>query len=185
MQQGFILKKHFEILPCLPGLAKKWSKNFFCLRRKCLFPFFPPKFFFYFWLVRSPNKRCHISYSPPPPPVIILARSGYIQPAAYFPLSLSIIVLPHTQKKTSPLPKKKKKSSKNKKKNQGKVIISGACTKWQLHYSNLSKKKQRKKKVMFSEEHSRLHRSKIFKKKKQNKNLVHHRTPIHHIFQDT
>ena len=66
MQQGFILKKHFEILPCLPGLAKKWSKNFFCLRRKCLFAFFPPKIFFYFWLVRSPNKRCHISYSPPP-----------------------------------------------------------------------------------------------------------------------
>ena len=71
MQQGFILKKHFEILPCLPGLAKKWSKNFFCLRRKCLFPFFPPKKFFYFWLVRSPNKRCHISYSPPPSKEIV------------------------------------------------------------------------------------------------------------------
>ena len=66
MRQGFILKFFFEILPCLPGLAKKWSKYFFCLRRKCLFAFFPPKNFFYFWLVRSPNKRCHISYSPPP-----------------------------------------------------------------------------------------------------------------------
>ena len=66
MRQGFILKFFFEILPCLPGLAKKWSKYFFCLRRKCLFAFFPPKKFFYFWLVRSPNKRCHISYSPPP-----------------------------------------------------------------------------------------------------------------------
>ena len=33
--QGFILKKHFKILPGLPGLAKKWSKNFFRLRRTC------------------------------------------------------------------------------------------------------------------------------------------------------
>ena len=28
-KQGFILKKHFKILPGLPGLAKKWSKKIF------------------------------------------------------------------------------------------------------------------------------------------------------------
>ena len=48
--------------------GKKVVKIFFLPRRKCLFAFFPPKIFFYFWLVRSPNKRCHISYSPPPWP---------------------------------------------------------------------------------------------------------------------
>ena len=52
MQQGFILKKHFENLPCLPDLAKKWSKKFFRLRRKCLW-----EGSFFHLMLQSNNKK--------------------------------------------------------------------------------------------------------------------------------
>ena len=46
MRQGFILKFFFEILPCLPGLAKSGQNIFFASGENVFLLFFPQNFFF-------------------------------------------------------------------------------------------------------------------------------------------